>query len=467
MSEKKLTLDQMIKVDLNKSIEDNANKILKFLKENNISFTEFSNYILNLAKTKKGKTTEVLDKKMDAYKKAYELYFKDHLSNKLSNENKNLKVPKTKEEIAKATEKGAIKLKRFVDEMQHDLTHKKAGAKIQDIINTIVKLFKTNNMAKQNKKIEEEQEPKLIFKKDDVLFYLQGDSIRIGQVLKDSFNKEETILKSIVYDKQNKVFKTLDDLIVKDNTKLSKPFRYKNVDFNNLTTKNKLDLVMGKQTEPIKTINQYPTKVDGIDVKKTFEQDVRFQLKINKKKGIIIPKVIRPFIKQAYGKEFSVSDLATLKKGGVLINDAINKKGEEYQFTLKYDKGLKGVVAAPFNTNYLTNKKGISEKAYVGGNTLDKNNIKDLLAGKPVELKIGKDGSRTINIGFSENSTILKRLDLDKAVNEKVKTEIKGDIKETSKKGTKKEETVKSKNKKETVKTKKTPKKRNRGPKLA
>jgi len=415
MAEKLLTLDETVKVDLKKSIEENSIQILKSLKENKISFSEFSNYILN---KKEIGTLEDLDKKTEIYKNTHELYFKEHLSNKLSKENKNSENPISNKEIGKATVLGVSKIKDLFNDIQNDLTDKKASSKIKEIINEIVKNFKTNNLEKP--KQEKNEDPKLMFKKDDVVFYMQNDNIRVAKVLKDSFNQKETILKPIVYDKQEKSFITLDDkLIAKDNNKLSKPFKYKNISFDSLTTIQKLDLVMGKQTSPIKTQNQYKTKVDGVEVQKIYEQDVKFQLKINKKKGLIIPKIIRPFQKQAYGKEFSKTDLDILKKGGVLINDAINKKGKHFEFTLKYDKSLKGVVVAPFNSNYLTNKKGVSNKAYIAGNTLNKKDIQTLLKGKPINLEL--NNNKKITIGFSENSSIIKRLGLDKEIKESIK----------------------------------------------
>jgi len=299
-------------------------------------------------------------------------------------------------------------------------------------------------MAKQNLPKKEVKEPKLMYKKDDVLFYLSNDKIRVGKVLKDSFNENETVMKSLMYDKENQTFKATDKMVAIDNKKLSKPFKYKNITFDDLSIKDKLALVMQKKTSVIKTENKYKTKVDGIDVEKIFEQDVRFQLKPNKKTGLVIPKVIKPFHKQVYGKEITENDLEILKKGGVLISDAKNEKtGKMFEITMKYDKGLKGIVVAPFSANYLTNKKGVSEKAYVGNNTLDKQNIEDLINGKPVNLKVGKNGDKEVTIGFAEKSTVQERFGFKTTEDikntevkvEKVKKEIKEPIKPKRKKG--------------------------------
>ncbi|HIP36314.1 MAG TPA: hypothetical protein EYG85_05630 [Crocinitomix sp.] len=441
MKQKQKTLEELTKVDLTKSIDENSIRILSNLEKNKISFTEFSNHILN--KTIKDIEQEI-NKINDVLKNTHELYFKKHLSNKLSKENDSLEKPVLAEKIAKLTDKGVGELKAFLNEIQHDLTDKKAAAKIQDIINTIIKSLKSDNMAKQNLPKKEVKEPKLMYKKDDVLFYLSNDKIRVGKVLKDSFNENETVMKSLIYDKENQTFKETDKMVAIDNKKLSKPFKYKNITFDDLSIEDKLALVMGKQTSSIKTENKYKTKVDGIDVEKIFEQDVRFQLKPNKKTGLVIPKVVKPFYKQVYGKEITENDLAILKKGGVLISDAKNEKtGKMFEITMKYDKGLKGVVVTPFSANYLTNKKGVSEKAYVGNNTLDKQNIEDLINGKSVNLKVGKNGDKEVTIGFAEKSTVQERFGFKTTEDikntevkvEKVKKEIKEPIKPKRKKG--------------------------------
>jgi hypothetical protein len=387
------TMDNLVKVNFKLSVDDNVKEILDSLKKNKISFSELSNYMMNSSIVG---TKENIEKEVTIKHKVHELYFKNNLSNSIKKDNNTI----SDKDLSKILDLGVNKMQSLIDKIQNDPTDKKLGAELVNIIKTLV-----DNNKKQQVKQSEKEEPKLVHKKGDVLFYKRMDtdkSYSVGKVVENSYDTKNTIIQKFEFDNEQRKMILSDKKAAIKNEKLSPAFKYKNITFEKLELKNQIKLLKGKKTDFI--LAQYSFKPKGSDIEKIVDENVKFNL-ANTKKGLDI-KVDRGFSisnSKAYGKVITPEDLDNMKKNNaILLNNNVSKNGKDFVFAMKFDKNLGKVVAKGYEVSYLIDKNNkVQDKAFVLGNKLDKSNIEHLLKGNTIT--IGKN-----KIGFASNNELNK-----------------------------------------------------------
>ena len=395
--ETKKTIDEITKLDNRLSFEKKKDSLLKSLKENNVPYKVYTDFVINNTSDNK-----------DVYIKAHEEFFKDKIESKLKGDNK-LNEDLTSK-LGKILSQSSKNINVLYNKMKHAPTDKQLGNELMELLNMVLKdsvhLFKGLDKKEEKKEIQ-----KLLYKKGDVVLFSSPDHQKIiaGKVVEDSYNKNETVLQAYKENKETGKIELLENKIAIKNTELTK-FKFKNLDisFDELSNKNKLSLLAKKETDPIKITNPYKDKVDGHSVTKLYEQNVTFKLSQNFNNGKIKSKVFKPILNnKAYGMDLTKEDLEKIKKGNSIIGDAINKDGKPYTFIIKHNEKLNApVIANTFNNSISKNTKYINSIPF---EKADLNNL--FLKNEATINNLGKN--KNISLTFALASNFSQKLKFD------------------------------------------------------